>query len=79
MERAKYKLGNSNGLIVPSRGQSGGLALLWSGDTKLEIKSYLNHHINAIITKPENGFTKRYTGFYGHPETHLKEESWKKQ
>ena len=75
MEKVKYRLGYSNGLIVPSKGRSGDLALLWSGDTNLEIKSYLNHHIDAIITEPKDGFTWRYIGFYGYPENHLREES----
>lgn len=39
MDRIKFKLGFSNGLCVSSRGRSGGLALLWSSDTKLEIMS----------------------------------------
>ena len=29
MERVRDKLGFANGLVVPSRGRSGGLALLW--------------------------------------------------
>ena len=41
------------------------------------MKSYLNHHIDAIITEPEDGFTWRYTDFYGYPKTHCREESWK--
>ena len=77
MEKVKYILGFLNGLIVPSRGRSGGLALLWSSDMNLEIKNYSNFHIDSIITEPENGFSWRYIGFYGHPETHLREESWK--
>ena len=77
MEKVKYRLGFSNGVIVPRRGRSGGLALLWSSDMNLEVKSYFNFHIDAIITEPENGFSQRYIGFYGHPETHLREESWK--
>ena len=40
MEIVKYRLGFSNGLIVPSRGRRGGLSLLWSRDTNLEIKSF---------------------------------------
>ena len=76
-EKVKYILGFLNGLIVPSRGRSGGLALLWSSDMNLEIENYSNFHIDAIITEPENGFSWRYTGFYGYPETHLREESWK--
>ncbi|XP_050245813.1 uncharacterized protein LOC126693715 [Quercus robur] len=77
MEKVKYKLGFSNGLIVPSRGRRGGLALLWSSDTVLEIKSYSDYHIDAVITESSNGFLWRFTGFYGHPETHLREDSWK--
>ena len=50
---------------------------MWSSDMNLEIKSYSNYHIDAIITEPENGFAWRYTGFYGHLDSHLKEESWK--
>ena len=30
MEREKFKIGLLNGLIVPSVGRSGGLAMLWS-------------------------------------------------
>ena len=77
MEMVKYRLGFSNGLIVPSRGRRGGLALLWSRDTNLEIKSFSDHHIDAVITESSNGFLWRFTGFYGHPETYLREESWK--
>ena len=75
MEKVKYKLGFSNGLIVPSRGRRGGLALLWSSDTILEIKSYSDYHIDAVIIESSNGFLWRFIGFYGHPETHLKEDS----
>ena len=77
MEKIKFKLGFTNGLYVQSRGRSGGLALLWSSDTNLEIKSYSNHHIDAIITEADNGLSWRFTGFYGYLETHLREESWK--
>ena len=77
MEKIKFKLGFTNGLYVQSRGRSGGLALLWSSDTNLEIKSYSNHHIDAIITEADNGLSWRFTGFYGYSETHLREESWK--
>ena len=63
MDRIKFKLGFSNGLCVLSRGQSGGLALLWSSDTKLEIMSYSNHHIDAIITEADDGIVWRFTSF----------------
>lgn len=76
MERIKNKLGLANGLIVPSNGRSGGLALLWSREVDLEIKSYRKNHIDAVVTKPENGFKWKVTGFYGHPDTHKRYESW---
>ena len=77
MEIVKYRLGFSNGLIVPSMGRRGGLALLWSKDANLEVKSFSNHHIDAVITESRNGFVWRFTRFYGHSKTHLREESWK--
>ena len=55
MEKIKFKLGFTNGLCVSSRGRNGGLALFWSSDTKLEIRSYYNHHIDAIITEANTG------------------------
>ena len=51
--------------------------MLWSKDTNLEIKSFSNHHIDVVISESSNGFVWRFTGFYGHPEAHLREESWK--
>ena len=77
MEKVKFKLGFSNGLIIPSQGKSGGLALLWSKDIKLEIKSYSQHHIDAIIIEHDRNFTWRFIGFYEHPESHLRKHSWK--
>ena len=48
MEKVKYKLGFSNGLFVSSMGRKGSLALLWSSDTILDIKSYSDYHIDAV-------------------------------
>ena len=39
----KYK----NGLIVPSRESSGGLALFWKQEIRLDIQTYSHSHINA--------------------------------
>ena len=77
MEKIKFSLGFSNGLIVPSRGRSGGLAFFWSTDVNLEIKSYSQYHIDATITEHDNNFTWRFTGFYDHPESNLRKDSWK--
>ena len=59
--------GFANGLIVLSRGRSSGLALLWTRETNLEIKRFSNHHIDAIVIETSPSFTRRITGFYGHP------------
>ncbi|XP_030970584.1 uncharacterized protein LOC115990959 [Quercus lobata] len=76
MERIKERIGFANGLFVPCHGRSGGLALLWTRETDLEIKSFSNHHIDAVITEENSNFKWRFTGFYGHPQTHLRQKSW---
>ena len=35
MDKVKFKIGLLNGLVVPSIGRSGGLAMLWNRDIKL--------------------------------------------
>ena len=76
MEREKFKIGLLNGLIVPSVGRSGGFAMLWSRDIKVEIQSYSRNHIDAVVIDPDSNFKWRITGFYGNPETHCRKESW---
>ena len=49
MERIKNRIGFSNGLIVPNVGRSGGIALLWTREISLEIKSYTKFHVDAVI------------------------------
>ena len=56
MEKIKDKVGFANGLSVLCHGRSGGLALLWTRDINLEIKSYSNHHIDAVITEESSNF-----------------------
>ena len=57
-------------------GKSGGLAMLWSRDIKVEVKGYSGNYIDAVVTELESGFKWRITGFYGNPETHRRKESW---
>ena len=49
MEIIRDIIGFANGLIVLSYACSSGLALLWMRETDLEIKSFGNHHIDAIF------------------------------
>ena len=76
MERVRDRLGFANGLLMPSRGRSGGLALLWKREVNLNIKSFSNFHIDAIVTEVSSSLEWRITGFYGHPQTHLRHKSW---
>ena len=76
MVKVKERIGLPNGLIIPSEGKSGGVALLWVRDLDVEIKSFSRHHIDAIVIDPKEGFKWRMTGFYGNSETSLRKESW---
>ena len=76
MEGIKNKIGLANGLIVPCVGKKGGLALLWTREIDLEIKSYSLNHIDDVINDAEKNIKWRLTSFYGHPETHRRYESW---
>ena len=77
MKKLKMKLGSVNGLYVQRKGRGGGLAMYWKKEVNLEIKSYSRQHINAVVVEEESGFKWRLTGFYGHPETHQRKESWR--
>ncbi|KAL4628496.1 hypothetical protein ACB092_05G243100 [Castanea dentata] len=76
VERVRKRLGFANGFIKPSRGYSGGLALLWMREINLSIKSFSNHHIDATVIEANSSLEWRITGFYGNPQTHLCHESW---
>ena len=50
--------------------------MFWRRKVDLEIKSFLRHHIDVVVTEEGTGFKWRIIGFYGHPETHRRKESW---
>ena len=75
MEKIKNRIGFANGLIVPSRGRSGGVALFWTQEVNLDINSYSGNHIDTIVRETEGNFQWRITSVYGHPKTHRKYES----
>nr|XP_023874998.1 uncharacterized protein LOC111987509 [Quercus suber] len=77
MAEIKHQLERKQGLIVPSVRRSGGLALLWKDSMLVDVQTYSQNHIDVIVME-ENGNKKwRFTGFYGHPETSKREESWR--
>ena len=56
MERFRTRIGLPNGIIIPSNGRSGGIALLWKKDLDVELKSYTRNHIDVVVTNPRLGF-----------------------
>lgn len=59
-----------------AREEVGGLALLWKRELQVEIQTYSEHHIDTIIVLKGASPRWRFTGFYEHPKTNKKEESW---
>ena len=76
MTKVKERIGFPNGLVVPSEGKSGGIALLWIKEVKVEIKSFSRFHIDAVVTDHSLDLSWRLKGFYGNPDTNLRRESW---
>ena len=77
MKKVKLKLGYVNGFYVQRQGRGGGLAMFWRKEVNLEIKSYSKYHIDAVIIEEASSFKRRLMGFYGHPKTHRRKESWR--
>ena len=62
-------------LVIPCSGRRGGLAMLWKEEVDLNIQTYNQNHINALILTKQH-MSWRITGFYGKPEEHLRHETW---
>ena len=76
MSRLKHELGYTHGVAVSSDGNSGGLALLWKPETKVQIHKYSRWYIDAFVDCENNGDLWRLAGFYGHLDTSKREETW---
>ena len=68
----QQKLNFTQGIVVPSDGRSGGLALLWKEGTVVHFKSCSHSHIDVVVVEEDGGGTWRATGFYGHPDTGMR-------
>lgn len=73
-EWCKFKHGH----IVPSQGKSGGLAMFWREEVKLDIQTYSSSHIDAWVHGGDNVGWWHLTGFYGELYTSKRVESWQK-
>ncbi|BFG40502.1 hypothetical protein CerSpe_267760 [Prunus speciosa] len=75
MEVVQRQLGMNGCFSVGRVGMFGGLAILWQDEVTVSLRSYSKGHIDVFIEGVEQiGF--RFTGFYGHPKTHLRKHSW---
>nr|POE66586.1 hypothetical protein CFP56_32795 [Quercus suber] len=77
MTLIKRKLDRQQGLVVPSIRRGGGLALLWKSSTKVDVQTFSPRHIDAIVTEEQSKKQWRFMGFYGHPETNKRMDSWR--
>ena len=66
------KLNLTQGITVPSDGRSGGLAMLWKEGADVRFKSYLNGHIDVVVSEGASAQPWRATGFYGHPDAGMR-------
>ncbi|CAM8950433.1 unnamed protein product [Rhodiola kirilowii] len=73
LEGVRCKLGFRGCFVVPSRGASGGLALLWKEELDLSVQSYSFYHIDFLVTINN---TTRFTLFYGSPVVNNRWRSW---
>lgn len=78
MEKVKEKCNMKHGLIVPSNGNSGGPALLWKEDIKVEVQTYSQDYIDAWMDGGGNVCLWHLTSFYGNPDTAKGPDSWAK-
>ena len=75
MQGKASKLQFQNCFAVDREGLGGGLAMCWTEDINVEIKSFSKHHVDAVVHS-EDGRFWRCTGVYGHPETDQKKNTW---
>ena len=58
-----------HGLYVDSIGSKGGLAMLWREEVKLDIQTFSQSHIDALVDGGAEYGWWHLTGFYGNLET----------
>ncbi|XP_023874724.1 uncharacterized protein LOC111987261 [Quercus suber] len=70
------KLNFTQGIVVPSDGRSGGLALIWKEGTEVFLKSCSHSHIDVVVRDGLRQSPWKATGFYGHPDASKRYTSW---
>lgn len=75
LENIKRRLRFEGCFAVEPYGRGGGLARMWTKDTKLKIMSYSLRHISAWIYEEKDKRKWMLTGFYRHLEACRREEA----
>lgn len=76
MEKVCDECEFKNGLIVPSDGFSGELALLGKKGVTVQIQTYSMSHIDAFANEGEEIGWWNFTSFYGNPDASKRYDSW---
>lgn len=76
MAKIQRKLGFDPGVRVDAIGRAGGVALLWSKDVDIRVRSTEGRFIDFEVKSVDGAFW-RGTGMYGWPEFGEKWRSWK--
>ncbi|GLT27731.1 hypothetical protein SLA2020_027080 [Shorea laevis] len=75
MEQIRRRLVFQHCFTVDRSGRSGGVAVLWTNEVQLSLRSYSRNHINMGVDNLGH-HTWRFTGFYGYPERNRRRSSW---
>ncbi|KAK6123029.1 hypothetical protein DH2020_043225 [Rehmannia glutinosa] len=67
---------NFFGISIAATGKSGGLALLWKKDIRVDIQTYSRNHIDPIIFMDSDSPPWRFTGCYGEPIQTQRHKTW---
>ena len=76
MKGFQNKIEYTEGIVVPSDGKSGGLAMIWKKGTEIRLKSCSNSHIDVVVEGEAVQAPWRATGFYGQPKSGKRKISW---
>ena len=76
LQKVRDRCGFKQGLIVPSVGNSGGLALFWKNELQVNVIKYSLSNIDVEVNSGDAIGWWHLTGFYLNPDTACREESW---
>lgn len=75
MIKKSNELSFPNYFTINRKGMGGGLAMLWSSEFIVEIKSYSCHHVHVVVHNEKRSYWI-CPGIYGHPESAQKQHMW---